>query len=210
MEFAVGQSNATVAIGLTSEGSGPLFSDIEHALLFREDGTVQVYEKGRAVSTLRPCVTGNMFSLRVAVAGGLHVVSYVQNDEEIHASRDEAPRFPLQGRLLFSARPAAIIRPTLTAFSAAEFDAIAPDAGSGDRLELSRVGRAIDPRQEVGFNIYRSTDPNLPKERWERLNATLLSQPEFNDKARRPGVRYYYYVTSVNAYGVESRPSEVF
>src|SRR5918911_1439186 len=102
MEFAVGQSNATVAIGLTSEGSGPLFSDIEHALLFREDGTVQVYEKGRAVSTLRPCVTGNMFSLRVAVAGGLHVVSYVQNDEEIHASRDEAPRFPLQGRLLFS------------------------------------------------------------------------------------------------------------
>jgi hypothetical protein len=211
LDFAIGQSNATVAIGLASENTDKPFSGIDHAFLFRDDGTVQIYERGVAVNTPRPYVTGNMFSLRIAVVGGLHLVSYVQNDEEIHATRDKAPKFPLQARLLFPAAPAAtIIGATTTAFNASDLDSLAPDGTAGDRLELSRVGKPIDPSQEVGFNIYRSTDPNLPKKQWERLNVTLLSQPEFNDTTRRPGVRYYYYVTSVNAFGVESQPSEVF
>jgi hypothetical protein len=210
LEFAVGQSNATVAIGLASEDTNKPFSGMDHAFLFRDDGTVQIYERGIAVSTPRPYVTGNIFSLRVAVAGGLHVVSYVQNNEEIHATRDVAPRFPLRARLLFSAKPAAIIKPTITSFSSPELDAIAPEEVAGGYLELSRVGKPIDPLREVGYNIYRSTDPNLPKKQWQRLNPVLLSETQFTDtNAKEPGVRYYYYVTSVNAYGVESPPSEV-
>ena len=210
LDFAIGQSNATVAIGLASEDTDKPFSGIDHAFLFRDDGTVQVYERGVAVNTPRPYVTGNMFSLRVAVIGELHLVSYVQNDEEIHATRDKAPRFPLKASLLFPADPAAtIIRPTITPFSAPSLEALAPDSVEGRTLELSRVGKPIDPSQAVGYNIYRSTDPDLPKNRWKKLNAALLSQPQYNDTTRQPGVRYYYYVTPINAYGVEGPPSEV-
>jgi fibronectin type 3 domain-containing protein len=88
-------------------------------------------------------------------------------------------------------------------------EALAPDGVAGRTLELSRIGKPIDPSQAVGYSIYRSTDPNLPKNQWKKLNPVLLSQPQFNDTTRQLGVRYYYYVTSVNAYGVESPPSEV-
>ena len=210
MEFAVGQSNARVAIGLSSADIDRRFTSMDHAILLRDDGTFQIYEEGIAVTTPWPYRVGNIFSLRVAAAAGLHVVSYVQLDEEIHATREVAPRFPLEGRVLFSREPATIIRPTITAFSPAELEAIAPEEVAGERLELSRVGKPIDPQEAVGYNIYRSTDPDLPKQEWKRLNRPLLSEPGFTDKnAKEPGARYYYYVTSVNAYGIESPPSEV-
>lgn len=209
VDFAIGQSNATVAIGLASENTDKPFSGIDHAFLFRDNGTVQVYERGVAVNTPRPYVTGNIFNLRVAVVGGLHLVSYVQNDEEIHATRDVAPRFPLQARVLFSAKPANVIRATITPFNASDLEALAPDGVTGRTLELSRIGKPIDPSQAVGYNIYRSTDPNLTKNQWKKLNPTLLSQPQFNDTTRQPGVRYYYYVTPVNAYGEEGPPSNI-
>lgn len=196
---------------MTSEGIDRRFSSIDYAFLLRNNGTFQIYERGAAVTSPRPYKAGNIFSLRVAVAAGLHVVSYVQLDEEIHATRDAAPRFPLEGRLLFSREPASIIRPTITAFSSAELDAIAPEEVAGTRLELSRVGKPIDPLKVVGYNIYRSTNPDIPKKQWKRLNGPLPSEPGFTDKnAKEPGARYYYYVTSVNAYGIESPPSEVF
>lgn len=62
----------------------------------------------------------------------------------------------------------------------------------------------------IGYNIYRSTDPALPKDRWEKLNETLLPDNRFRDSTPKiRGATYYYYVVSVNAYGVESKPSEV-
>jgi hypothetical protein len=209
MEFAVGQTNARVAVGLSVAGSDGLFTSMDHAILLRENGTFQIYERGAAVTAPRPYRAGNIFSLRVAVVGGLHVVSYVQLDEEVHATQDVAPKFPLEGRVLFSHQPANIIRATITPFSPDQFDEIKPEEVADGVLELSRIGGPTDPQKAVGYNVYRSTDPNLPKKRWERLNATLLSQPDFKDTKRRPGVRYYYYSTSVNAYGVESGPSDV-
>ena len=67
-----------------------------------------------------------------------------------------------------------------------------------------------DPHEAIGYNVYRSLDPSLPKDRWDKLNKTLLPDNRFRDSTPKvPGATYYYYVVSVNAYGVESRPSEV-
>jgi len=60
-----------------------------------------------------------------------------------------------------------------------------------------------------GYNIYRSTDPNLPKQQWTRLNQTLLTRTTFQDDKVESGKTYYYYITAVDKAGNVSPPSEV-
>jgi predicted phage tail protein len=67
-----------------------------------------------------------------------------------------------------------------------------------------------NPEPDVaGYNIYRSTDPNLPKESWNKLNPTLLTTTTFQDEKVESGKKYYYYLTAVDRAGNVSRPSEV-
>jgi len=61
----------------------------------------------------------------------------------------------------------------------------------------------------AGYNIYRSTDPDLPKQNWTRLNQTLLTRTTFQDDKVEAGKTYYYYVTAVDKAGNVSPPSEV-
>ena len=61
----------------------------------------------------------------------------------------------------------------------------------------------------AGYNVYRSTDPDLPKDQWTRLNATLLTRTTFQDDKVESGKRYYYYVTAVDTAGNVSVASEV-
>ncbi len=61
----------------------------------------------------------------------------------------------------------------------------------------------------AGYNLYRSTDPDLPKQSWTRLNQTLLTRTTFQDDRVESGKTYYYYVTAVDKTGNVSPPSEV-
>lgn len=61
----------------------------------------------------------------------------------------------------------------------------------------------------AGYNIYRSTDADLPKDKWEQLNQGLLTRTTFQDERVEPGKRYYYYLTAVDHAGNVSPPSEV-
>ena len=61
----------------------------------------------------------------------------------------------------------------------------------------------------AGYNIYRSTDPDLPKQNWTKLNQTLLTRTTYQDDRVEPGKTYYYYVTAVDKAGNVSPPSEV-
>jgi len=61
----------------------------------------------------------------------------------------------------------------------------------------------------AGYNIYRSTDPDLPKQNWTKLNQTLLTRTTFTDDKVEPGKTYYYYLTAVDKAGNVSPPSEV-
>ncbi len=61
----------------------------------------------------------------------------------------------------------------------------------------------------AGYFIYRSTDENLPKDRWTRLNSTPLTKTTFQDENVESGKRYYYYIRAVDTAGNLSEPSEV-
>ncbi len=61
----------------------------------------------------------------------------------------------------------------------------------------------------AGYNVYRSTDPDLPKDQWTKLNVTLLTRTTFQDDKVESGKRYYYYVKAVDTAGNVSDPSEV-
>jgi hypothetical protein len=61
----------------------------------------------------------------------------------------------------------------------------------------------------AGYYIYRSTDPNLPKDKWAKLNSSLWTKNTFQDENVESGKTYYYYLTAVDRAGNESLASEV-
>jgi hypothetical protein len=61
----------------------------------------------------------------------------------------------------------------------------------------------------VGYFIYRSTDENLSKDRWTKLNTTPLTRTTFLDENVESGKRYFYYLTAIDNAGNMSGPSEV-
>lgn len=61
----------------------------------------------------------------------------------------------------------------------------------------------------VGYYIYRSTDPDLPKDQWKKITPNLLTRTTFQDESIEPGKKYYYYIVAVDAAGNQSAPSEV-
>jgi predicted phage tail protein len=61
----------------------------------------------------------------------------------------------------------------------------------------------------AGYNIYRSTDPDLPKQSWTKLNQALLTRTTYQDDKVETGKTYYYYIVAVDKAGNVSPPSEV-
>jgi fibronectin type 3 domain-containing protein len=83
-------------------------------------------------------------------------------------------------------------------------------AGSLTPLRISVFFAANPERDVVGYNLFRSEDPNLPKGQWTKLNRTLLDRTTFQDDAVQSGRRYCYYVTATDAAGNVSPPSEIY
>ncbi len=69
---------------------------------------------------------------------------------------------------------------------------------------------AANPEPDVaGYTIYRSTDPDLSKDRWTKLTPSLLTRTTLQDENVESGKRYYYYITATDQAGNISTPSEV-
>ncbi len=81
---------------------------------------------------------------------------------------------------------------------------IAPAPG-----KLSLFFPANPERDVVGYHIYRSVEPNQPKEEWTRLTRTPLPRTTYTDENLESGKRYFYYITAVDAAGNVSPPSKV-
>lgn len=67
-----------------------------------------------------------------------------------------------------------------------------------------------NPEPDVaGYEIYRSTDPDLPKERWTKVTPAPLTKTTFLDENVESGKRYYYYIKAIDQAGNVSPPSDV-
>jgi fibronectin type 3 domain-containing protein len=100
------------------------------------------------------------------------------------------------------------------ALSIAPRDAFPPSAPASVSIapaprRLSLFFPANPERDVAGYNIYRSTDANAPKESWTKLNRSLLERTTYQDDAVESGVKYFYYLTAVDTAGNTSQPSEV-
>jgi hypothetical protein len=89
-----------------------------------------------------------------------------------------------------------------------------PPSPPGAMTAAAAAGRIslffpANPERDVaGYNIFRSTDESLPKQRWTKLNREPLTRNTYQDESVQSGVKYFYYVTAVDNAGNESRPSD--
>ncbi|HYV00076.1 MAG TPA: fibronectin type III domain-containing protein [Pyrinomonadaceae bacterium] len=98
--------------------------------------------------------------------------------------------------------------------SVSPIDTFAPSAPASITVAAAPGRLSIffpaNPEPDIaGYNIYRSSDPDLPKESWNKLNPTLLTRTTFQDEKVESGRRYYYYLTAVDQAGNVSPFSEV-
>jgi len=94
------------------------------------------------------------------------------------------------------------------------FAPAAPERPSVDNPEPNSARLAIffaanKETDIAGYNIYRSTDPDLPKQNWTKLNQSLLTRTTYQDDKVESGKTYYYYIMAVDKAGNVSPPSEV-
>ncbi len=61
----------------------------------------------------------------------------------------------------------------------------------------------------VGYNIYRSEDKDLPKDKWTLLTSELLKTNTFQDTKVESGKTYYYYLTATDKFSNVSDASDV-
>jgi len=76
--------------------------------------------------------------------------------------------------------------------------------GESHQVDLSWSSPTGSSDPAVGYNIYRAPGGTSS---YQRVNATVETQTTFADSAVQSGVAYNYYVTSVDAEGRESSPS---
>jgi hypothetical protein len=87
-----------------------------------------------------------------------------------------------------------------------ERPSIAPDPSFGRLAIFFAANKETDI---AGYHIYRSTDPNLAKQNWTKLNQELLTRTNYRDERVESGKTYYYYIVAVDNAGNVSEPSEV-
>jgi hypothetical protein len=90
-----------------------------------------------------------------------------------------------------------------------------PPSAPGNLSAVAAPGRIsiffpANPEPDVaGYFVYRSTDENLPKDRWTKLNSTPLTRTTFQDDNVESGKRYFYYIKAIDKAGNISEPSDV-
>ncbi|HKX84769.1 MAG TPA: hypothetical protein VJL58_11155 [Pyrinomonadaceae bacterium] len=93
-------------------------------------------------------------------------------------------------------------------------DTFAPSAPSSITLAATpttiSIFFAANPEKDIkGYNVYRSADENLPKDKWELLTTEPLPTNTYQDSKVEAGKKYFYYLTAIDKAGNISETSEV-
>jgi hypothetical protein len=97
---------------------------------------------------------------------------------------------------------------TITSNSSTNPTLHVPLSGTGQAYQISLTWDAPTGASNpiAGYEIYRSTSSSG---QYQLLNPSLDTQTSFTDSMVQPGVTYLYYVTTVNAAGAKSSPSNI-
>jgi len=76
--------------------------------------------------------------------------------------------------------------------------------GESHEVDLSWSAPTGSSDPIVGYNVYRAPSGTTS---YQRINVTVETLTAYADDAVQAGVAYIYYVTSVDAEGMESSPS---
>lgn len=69
---------------------------------------------------------------------------------------------------------------------------------------------AINPEKDIaGYRIFRSTDREADRTKWELITPELLSKNTFQDTRVESGKQYFYYIIAADKAGNLSEPSEI-
>ena|SRR2546423_2021983 len=116
VEFPAAQTDKSVVIGLSNEDLDSGYTNINYAVMLRDDGYVQLYEKGVPVSTPRPYAVDDVFRISVEIGLlGERLIKYYQNGEVIYTS-EVAPTFPLRVDVSIKHEEAVIRDVTITSY----------------------------------------------------------------------------------------------
>ena len=93
-------------------------------------------------------------------------------------------------------------------------DTFAPSAPSAITVAAApgtiSIFFAVNPEKDVvGYKIFRSAYPDLPKTQWTTLTPEVLKTNTFQDTKVEPGKTYYYYLTATDKAGNVSAASEI-
>lgn len=61
----------------------------------------------------------------------------------------------------------------------------------------------------IGYNVYRTTNSEQPRNQWQKLNDAPISATSYQDTKVESGQRYFYYVAAIDSAGNISQPSEM-
>jgi hypothetical protein len=95
---------------------------------------------------------------------------------------------------------------TITSNSSANGTAVVSLSGTGvtHEVDLSWVAPTNSPDPVAGYNVYRAPTGSSS---YQLLNSAQTTQMQYVDSAVQSGASYDYFVKSVDAYGIESSPS---
>jgi predicted phage tail protein len=85
-------------------------------------------------------------------------------------------------------------------------DLATPNAAPG---RIALFWTANSEPDVVGYYLHRSTDPNVPLDKWPKLTPQIYNRTTFTDEKVETGKTYYYYVEAVDSAGNISLPSKV-
>ena len=92
-----------------------------------------------------------------------------------------------------------------------EYPPAAPDLATPNAAfgRIALFWTANSEADVVGYYLHRSTDANLPLDKWSKITPQIYTRTTFTDENVEAGKTYYYYVVAVDSAGNVSPPSKV-
>jgi len=184
--------NLSINANSLSFGNVALNSTSTQAIVLTSSGSVPVQINS-------PTLNGSVFTI-----SGLSFPTTLSPGQQATLYVQFAPTTagPVTGQLTVSSN--SVLSPTMQVGLSGAGGAGSSTQGYQVNLTWSAPDGSNDPI--VGYEVYRSSSGSTP---YQLINSSLDAQTSFTDSAVQSGSTYEYYVTTVDAEGAQSVPSNI-